>query len=154
MNPTLDQREEDVSQTFQIATARFGSLDARNADATRAAVVRVCLARDLLDVAESVLEDADSGHPEILALSADISERLQRWDEAADRYHQLWQTLMGEHLTVPDPGAAAKWFEFSLLGDLRTNYHLVSLSACIDVPALIDRLRARSEKADVDPYDD
>jgi tetratricopeptide (TPR) repeat protein len=222
MNPAADEDLESIAQMFQRAAAWLESPDASGSDAMRAAVARAWLDRNLLDAAESVLKDADAERSEILALLAALSDRRQRWDEAAERYQRLWQTdrnrladlfasgealrkagrtaeadqrqqllhrlaidsraryqlvrdlvdrgwrkqavehchilvrtsppdhpqwhgatrLLAEHLTVPDPGGAAEWFEFSLLDDLRTYFHLVQLSAYVRIPALIDRLRA------------
>ncbi|MCH5376721.1 MAG: hypothetical protein JJ992_22375, partial [Planctomycetes bacterium] len=56
------------------------------------------------------------------------------WNESA-RY-------LGEHQMQTDPGEAADWFDFSLLDDLRSYFHLVRDRDYLHTPALIHRLRA------------
>jgi tetratricopeptide (TPR) repeat protein len=217
----------DAERLFQQASARAASRDHRSADEHRAVLARICLARDMPELAGLVLKDADADRIEILELLADLSWRSKRWDEAAERFEQLWQRdrerltdlfvsgealhragkaaeaerrqqsvhrlaidsraryqlvrglverglrkqavehcrillrtappghlewheaarRLGEHLTSADPGAAADWFELSILDDLRTDFFIVQRSAYLRIPALIDRLRAAAAVA-------
>jgi len=222
MNPSAGEDPADFEAQVEQAIRWIEIGETFNRDASYANVARACIARDLLDRADEVLQAADPQRIEIVAVQADLSWRRDQWDDAAERFERLWQAdndrlgdlvlsaealrragrqaeaeqrlqlvhrlaidsrarlriakgllergfkdqaaeqcravlrtappehlewseaarLLGEHLMATDPGAAAGWFELSVLDDLRTYFYLLNVTTYLRTPALIDRLRA------------
>jgi tetratricopeptide (TPR) repeat protein len=109
-----DEAEQRVQLAHQLA------IDSR----ARFQMARQLLDRGLREQAAQqcriVLRTAPPGHLE--------------WHEAT--------RLLGEHLMDDQPGAAADWFDLSILDDLRPYFHLIELTNYLRTPALIHRLRA------------
>ena len=91
LNPSPAEDLAEFNRRIQSMLPLIDSNDTAANDATRAAIARVCLQRDQRELARQAIEEADPNRLEILALSAEIAWRDQRWSEAAELFARLWQ---------------------------------------------------------------
>jgi tetratricopeptide (TPR) repeat protein len=91
MHPSPGEQPVEFLELVEQAIRLIEADAAYSRDPSYANVARACIARDLLDRAEEVLQHADPERIEIMAVQADLSWRRGRWDEAAERFERLWQ---------------------------------------------------------------